>query len=218
MSVVNGKEVSRGVELGLAGCHVCEKVSPVAAVHCPRCGSHLHLRKPDSIARTMALLIAAAIMYVPANLLPVLTTRELGISTESTIVAGMIQFWNKGSYPIAIVIFTASIVIPLLKIVSLLWLCAAAKGLVPHSAKILGKVYWITELLGRWSMVDIFVVAILVAMVQLGNYMIITPGPGALAFAGVVLLTMFAAMSFDPKLLWDQLEREEDVSSAQTLS
>jgi paraquat-inducible protein A len=218
MSVVNGKEVPRGVELGLAGCHVCEKVSPVGGVHCLRCGSHLHLRKPDSLARTMALLIAAAIMYVPANLLPVLTTRELGISTESTIVAGMIQFWNKGSYPIAIVIFTASIVIPLLKIVSLLWLCAAAKGLVPHSAKILGKVYWITELLGRWSMVDIFVVAILVAMVQLGNYMIITPGPGALAFAGVVLLTMFAAMSFDPKLLWDQLEREEDTLSAQPLS
>ncbi len=91
---------------------------------------------------------------------------------------------------------------------ALIWLCAAAKGIVPHSAKILGKVYWITELLGRWSMVDIFVVAILVTMVQLGNYMVVTPGPGALAFAGVVILTMFAAMSFDPKLLWDQLERE----------
>jgi len=218
MSVVNGKEVPRGVELGMVGCHVCEKVSPVGEKRCPRCGSRLHIRKPDSIARTLALLLAAAIMYVPANLLPVLTTRELGISTESTIIAGMIQFWNKGSYPIAIVIFTASIVIPLLKILALLWLCSAAKGLVPHSARILGKVYWITELLGRWSMVDIFVVAILVAMVQLGNYMIITPGPGALAFAGVVMLTMFAAMSFDPKLLWDQLEREEDVSSAQPLS
>ena len=112
------------------------------------------------------------------------------------------------SYPIAIVIFSASILIPLLKIFALIWLCAAAKGIVPHSAKILGKVYWITELLGRWSMVDIFVVAILVTMVQLGNYMVVTPGPGALAFAGVVILTMFAAMSFDPKLLWDQLERE----------
>ncbi len=218
MSKVNGKEVPRGLELGLAGCRVCEKVSPIGEVRCPRCGSHLHMRKPDSIARTMALLIAAAILYVPANLLPILTTRELGISTESTIVAGMVQFWSTGAYPIAIVIFTASIMIPLLKIVSLLWLCAAAKGLVPHSARILGKVYWVTELLGRWSMVDIFVVAILVAMVQLGNYMIITPGPGALAFAGVVMLTMFAAMSFDPKLLWDQLEREEDILAAQPLS
>ena len=211
---MNGKEVARGLELGLAGCHVCEKVSPAASVSCPRCGSHLHLRKPDSITRTMALVVAAAMMYVPANLLPILTTRELGISTESTIIAGLVQFWNSGSYPIAIVIFTASILIPLLKIVALLWLCAAAKGLVPHSAKMLGKVYWITELLGRWSMVDIFVVAILVTMVQLGNYMSITPGPGALAFAGVVMLTMFAAMSFDPKLLWDQLEREEAAKTA----
>ena len=218
MSKVNGKEVPRGLETGLVGCHVCEKVSPVSVGRCPRCGSRLHMRKPDSISRTMALVIAAAVMYVPANLLPILTTRELGISTESTIIAGMVQFWNTGAYPIAIVIFTASIMIPLLKIVALLWLCAAAKGLVPHSARILGKVYWITELLGRWSMVDIFVVAILVAMVQLGNYMIITPGPGALAFAGVVLLTMFAAMSFDPKLLWDQLEREEDALSTQPLS
>lgn len=215
---MNGKEVPRGLEMGLAGCHVCEKVSSVAEVHCPRCGTHLHMRKPDSIARTMALLIAAAVMYVPANLLPILSTRELGITTDSTIVAGMVQFWSTGSYPIAIVIFTASILIPLLKIVALLWLCAAAKGIVPHSAKVLGKVYWVTELLGRWSMVDIFVVAILVAMVQLGNYMIITPGTGALAFAGVVMLTMFAAMSFDPKLLWDQLEREEDMSTAQPLA
>lgn len=215
MSRVSGKAVPRGVEQGMVACHVCDKVSPVAEVKCPRCGTRLHMRKPDSIARTLALLMAAVVMYVPANLLPILTTRELGISKESTIVAGLVEFWNKGSYPIAIVIFTASILIPMLKIVSLLWLCAAAKGLVPHSAKMLGKVYWITELLGRWSMVDIFVVAILVTMVQLGNYMMITPGPGALAFAGVVILTMFAAMSFDPKLLWDQLEREENVSSAQ---
>lgn len=216
--MVDGKEVRRGLEMGLAGCHVCEKVSPISAVNCPRCGSHLHLRKPDSISRTLALVISAAVMYVPANLLPILTTRELGVATESTIIGGMVQFWNMGSYPIAIVIFTASILIPLLKIAALVWLCAAAKGLVPHSAKILGKVYWITELLGRWSMVDIFVVAILVTMVQLGNYMSITPGPGALAFAAVVMLTMFAAMGFDPKLLWDQLEREEAAAATQPIS
>ena len=139
-----------------------------------------------------------------------MSIRELGVTTESTIVEGLVQFWQARSYPIAIVIFSASILIPLLKIFALLWLCAAAKGIVPHSAKVLGRVYWITELLGRWSMVDIFVVAILVTMVQLGNYMVITPGPGALAFAGVVILTMFAAASFDPKLLWDQLEREAE--------
>lgn len=200
---------ARGAAKGLAGCHVCEKVSPVALGRCPRCGSHLHLRKPDSLNRTIALVVAAAVMYIPANMLPIMSVRELGVLTESTIIKGLVQFWNAGSYPIAIVIFTASLMIPILKILSLLWLCAAAKGIVPHSSKVLGRVYWITELLGRWSMVDIFVVAILVTMVQLGNYMRVTPGPGALAFAAVVILTMFAAMSFDPKLLWDQLEREQ---------
>jgi len=198
----------RGASQGLASCHICEKVSRISVGVCRRCGSRLHLRKPDSINRTMALMIAAAVLYVPANLLPILTIRELGIARDKTIVSGLVEFWEMGSYPIAIVIFTASILIPLLKIFALLWLCGAAKGLVPYSAKLLGKVYWVTELLGRWSMVDIFVVAILVAMVQLGNYMTVTPGPGAIAFAGVVILTMFAAMSFDPRLLWDQLEQK----------
>ena len=154
-------------------------------------------------------MIAAAILYIPANLLPILTIRELGVARDKTIISGLVEFWKMGSYPIAIVIFTASILIPLLKIVSLLWLCGAAKGYIPYSAKVMGRLYWITELLGRWSMVDIFVVAILVALVQLGNYMTVTPGPGSLAFAGVVILTMFAAMSFDPRLLWDQLEQKD---------
>lgn len=212
----NPESVPRAGNQGLAGCHICEKVAPVSVVYCPRCGSHLHLRKPDSIARTLALVCAAAIMYVPANMLPIMSIRELGVTTESTIVEGLVEFWQARSYPIAIVIFTASILIPLLKICALLWLCAASRGLVPHSAKVLGRVYWITELLGRWSMVDIFVVAILVTMVQLGNYMVVTPGPGALAFAGVVILTMFAATSFDPKLLWDQLEREAADADTET--
>lgn len=217
MSAASAQPV-RGAAKGLASCHVCEKVSPVSLGRCPRCGSAIHLRKPNSLNRTIALVIAAAVMYIPANLLPIMGFRELGVLTESTILKGLIQFWNAGSYPIAIVIFTASILIPILKIFSLLWLCAAAKGIVPHSSKVLGRVYWVTELLGRWSMVDIFVVAILVTMVQLGNYMRVTPGPGALAFAGVVILTMFAAMSFDPKLLWDQLEREQAEKANQPLS
>jgi paraquat-inducible protein A len=111
------------------------------------------------------------------------------------------------------VILTASILIPLLKIISLTWLCLAASGRLHPSPSMLGKIYWFTELMGRWSMVDIFVVGILVALVQLGNYMSVTPGPGALAFAGVVVLTMFAAMSFDPRLLWDRFEMLEMDSS-----
>ena len=131
---------------------------------------------------------------------------ELGDATDNTIIGGIIYFWKGGAYPIALVILTASIIIPLLKIVALSWLCLAASGKVAPVAGDSGRIYWLTELFGRWSMVDIFVVGILVALVQLGNYMTVTPGPGALAFAGVVVLTMFAAMSFDPRLLWDRLE------------
>lgn len=196
----------RAANLGLAGCHTCGKVAPVTVGHCPRCGSHLHLRKPNSIQRTVALMAAATALYIPANLLPIMTVVELGDVTENTIISGMATFWRQGAYPIALVIFTASIVIPLLKIVALTWLCLAASGKLHPSPEMLGKIYWFTELLGRWSMVDIFVVGILVALVQLGNYMTITPGLGALAFAGVVVLTMLAAMSFEPRLLWDRLE------------
>ena len=191
----------------LAGCHTCGKVSLVTLGNCPRCGTTLHLRNPNSIQRTIALMVAAAALYIPANLLPIMTVVELGDVTENTILSGMATFWRQRSYPIAIVIFTASILIPLLKIIALTWLCLAATGKLRHSPGMLGKIYWFTELLGRWSMVDIFVVGILVALVQLGNYMTITPGPGAVAFAGVVILTMFAAMSFEPRLLWDQLEQ-----------
>lgn len=200
------EDLARAASHGLAGCHTCGKVSPVSLCLCPRCGSHLHLRKPDSIQRTVAFMLAAAALYIPANTLPIMTVVELGVVTENTIVSGMITFWKTGAYPIAIVIFTASILIPLLKIIALSWLCLAASGKVHPSPAMLGKIYWFTELLGRWSMVDIFVVGILVALVQLGNYMTITAGPGALAFAGVVVLTMFAAMSFDPRLLWDRLD------------
>jgi paraquat-inducible protein A len=203
----------RAAARGLAGCHTCGKVSPVSLGRCPRCGSHLHLRKPDSIRRTMAFMLAAAALYVPANVLPMMTMVELGVTTSNTIVGGIIYFWKGGAYPIALVILTASILIPLLKIISISWLCLAASGKLHPSPAMLGKMYWFTELMGRWSMVDIFVVGILVALVQLGNYMTVTPGPGSLAFGGVVVLTMFAAMSFDPRLLWDRLEMLELNSS-----
>ncbi len=196
----------KAADRGLAGCRTCGKVSPVTMGCCPRCGTHLHLRKPDSIRNTVALMIAATILYIPSHLLPIMTVVELGDVTHNTIISGMMTFWRTGAYPIAIVIFTASILIPLLKIIALSWLCAAATGKVHPSPKTLGRLYWFTELLGRWSMIDIFVVGILVSIVQLGNYMSITPGLGAIAFAGVVLLTMFAAMSFEPRLLWDRLD------------
>jgi paraquat-inducible protein A len=201
---------TRAVDLGLASCHTCGKVSPVQAGNCPRCHSSLHLRKPNSLNRTWSLLIASAALYVPAMALPIMNVQGLGSGAAgatgggSTIISGVIAFWRSGSYPVAIIIFTASVVIPILKVAALVWLCLAASGKAPSSPKNHSKLYQLTELLGRWSMVDVFVVAILVTLVQLGALMTIKPGPAALSFAAVVILTMLAAMSFDPRLLWDR--------------
>lgn len=197
----------KAAEVGLAACHTCGKVADASLTKCPRCRSPLHSRLRGSIQNTLALMSAASALYIPSHMLPVLSRTEFSNVTHSTIMQGMVEFWQRKDYPIAIVIFCASILIPLLKIAALSWLCAAATGKVSSSVKVLGKLYFVTELLGRWSMVDIFVVGILVSVVQLGNYMSILPGPGALAFAAVVILTMLAAMSFDPRLLWDQLDR-----------
>ena len=200
----------KAADRGLAACYSCGKVSPVKLEDCPRCGSRLHLRKPASIEGTVALMLAAAALYIPSHILPVLRTTELGVVIDNTIVGGMLTFWQSGAYPIALVIFAASILIPLLKIAALSWLCLAATGKMHPSPEKLGRVYWITELLGRWSMIDIFVVGILVSVLQLGNYVTVKPGPGALAFAGVVVLTMLAAMRFEPRLLWDRLDEDTE--------
>ena len=179
---------------GLARCEVCAMVSPVEAGHCPRCGSRLHLRLRESLQRTWALTIAAFLLYFPANLLPILRIDSVTGDSASTIIGGVIQFWQQADYPIAIIIFTASVMIPVLKIISIVTLCLAARsGRHPGH---MTRLYRVTEFIGRWSMVDVFVVAILVAVVQLGSTISIHPGAAALSFAGVVVLTMLAAMSF----------------------
>jgi len=192
---------------GLASCHLCGKVSPVTEEFCPRCSSKLHLRKPNSLQRTWAFLLAAVMFYFPANLLPIMTVDGLGGPKSDTILSGVGTFWEMKAYPVAIVIFTASVLIPILKVIALVTLCLAARGRTSASPQKLARLYRLTELLGRWSMVDVFVVAILVCLVQLGALMSVTPGPAAVSFAAVVILTMFSAMSFDPRLLWDRLER-----------
>lgn len=193
----------RAADQGLAACHICGKLSPVIEEHCPRCHSHLHLRKPNSLTRTVAFLCSAIALYIPANLLPIMVIDGVGGSQSSTILSGVILFWNTGSYPVAIIIFTASVVIPILKVSAIIWLCLAASGKMRSSPRQHTKLYHLTEVLGRWSMVDVFVVAILITLVRLGALMVIKPGPAAISFAGVVILTMFSAMSFDPRLLWD---------------
>lgn len=193
---------------GLASCHLCGKVSPVAAEHCPRCYSKLHLRKPHSLERTWSFLIAAMAFYFPANLLPIMTVEGFGGTSSDTIMSGVINFWKSGDFLVAGIIFSASIMIPILKMISLVWLCLAAKGFASASPKNLARLYHLTELVGRWSMVDVFVVAVLVCLVQLGVISTVTPGPAIVSFAMVVVLTMFSAMSFDPRLLWDRHEKD----------
>jgi paraquat-inducible protein A len=196
---------------GLAVCHSCGKVEPAEAGHCPRCHAPLHLRKPESLERTWALTGAATLLYLPANLLPVLRVESFDGTQQSTIIGGVIQFWQDKDYPVALIIFTASVMIPVLKLLSLAWLTiAAVRG---HKPRRNTQLYRITEFIGRWSMVDVFVVAILVGVVQLGSVMSIEPGAGALAFAGVVILTMFAALSFDPRLIWDSAAAREPSSA-----
>ncbi len=202
---MNGFHPETAAAHGLATCHTCTKVSEARQHRCPRCGAALHLRTADSLQRTMALVIAASILYVPANLLPIMTTEQLGKVTDSTILGGVVLLWNLGSYPVAAVIFVASVVVPLGKLIGLTYLCwtvARGQQTRPRERTVM---YRVTEFVGRWSMVDIFVVAILVALIQLGGLMSIRPGSAGLAFCGVVIVTMIAAESFDPRLMWDRL-------------
>ena len=197
-------EIRSAAAQGLASCHLCGKVSPVALGTCPRCHGALHLRKPRSLERTWCFLLASIALYFPANLLPIMTVGGIGGPESDTIMSGVISFWRKGDMLVAAIIFAASILIPILKMLALIWLCLAAAGKTHASPKNLARLYHLTELVGRWSMVDVFVVAILVALVQVGALSTVLPGPAILSFAAVVVLTMFAAMSFDPRLLWDR--------------
>ena len=190
---------------GLASCHVCYKLAPATSHDCPRCGATLHVRKPDSVQRTAALVATAIVLYIPANVLPIMTTTQLGKATESTILGGVILLIDMGSYPVAAVIFIASVMVPIAKLLALTWLCISVSR--QHDSGGHGQrttLYRITEFVGRWSMTDVFVVMILVALIHLGGVLVITPGAAAIAFAGVVAVTMVAAESFDPRLIWDQ--------------
>lgn len=173
-------------------------------LRCPRCGAQVHARKCDSLARTWAYLIAAAILYVPANLLPVMHTSSLFGTSHDTIISGVAYFWTSGSPGLAALIFTVSVVIPLAKMGSLAHLAICARRPVGTDAHHLGRLYKIIELVGRWSMLDVFVVALMVGMVRFKSLATIEAGWGAAAFGAVVVLSMLAANSFDPRLLWDR--------------
>lgn len=181
-------------------------LSPVNERRCPRCGRTLHLRRRESLQRTWALTLTALILYFPANMLPILRVDSFAGTQQNTIIGGVVQFWRDADYPVAIIIFVASVVIPVLKLIAIVTLCLATRsGRWPVA---MTRLYRMTEFIGRWSMVDVFVVAILVGVVQLGSVISIHPGAAAVSFAAVVVLTMVAATSFDPRLIWDAAERQ----------
>ena len=190
-------------QLALSSCHICSQLSPATSPECPRCLSPLHLRKVNSIQRSWALLITAAMLYIPAMVYPVTTVYALGQVQASTLMGSVVHFFESGAWPIAIIIFVASVAVPILKIVGLgyLLICVQQKNISNRVQ--LTKLYRMVEFVGRWSMIDVFVVAILVALVQIGIFINIIPGLGIMAFTGVVVVTMFAAMQFDPRLIWD---------------
>jgi paraquat-inducible protein A len=168
----------------------------------------IHVRNVNSVQRAWAYLITAMVLYIPANTLPIMTTTLLGKTSSNTILSGVVELWEYGSYPIAMVIFIASVLIPLAKLFVLALLCIMVQRQSPKLLRERTLLYRITEFIGRGSMIDIFVVAILVSLVHLGNLMTIYPGPAALSFAIMVVATMLAANSFDPRLIWDMYDDE----------
>ncbi|GMM68095.1 membrane integrity-associated transporter subunit PqiA [Alteromonas sp. MTD1] len=162
-----------------------------------------------SIQRTWALLLTACILYIPANVLPIMHTELFGQQTPNTIIGGVISLWQTGSYPVAIVILVASVVVPVAKIVILCWLNYSVQQQKTNSKQLRIKYYRITEAIGRWSMIDVFVVAVLVALIQMGSTLSIHPGQAAIAFCAVVFVTMIAAMTFDSRLIWQQWKQEK---------
>lgn len=199
-----------GLHQGLRSCRCCTAILPADQLVCPRCSTRGHVRRRHSLQWTMALLITSFLLYIPANLMPIMITEALGSKITSTIMAGVILLWSEGSYPVALVIFIASIMVPSLKMMAIGWLCwdANSKGEAHHDSERMHKIYEVVEFVGRWSMIDVFVIAVLSALVRMGQLMNIYPATGALLFAIVVILTMFAAMTFDPRLTWDRVREK----------
>ena len=198
-----------------AQCHTCELVvsvplGPIHGLGCPRCRTAIHRRKPNSLARTWSLLIAAVICYVPANIYPVMEVTTLGRPQADTILSGVVYLFAHGMWPLSLIVFVASVIVPVLKIIALGSLALSVQRgsqWRPHDR---ARLYRVVEAVGRWSMVDVYVVTILVALVNLGSLASVEAKLGALFFGAVVVLTMFAAESFDPRLIWDHMMTDAD--------
>lgn len=212
--------------MGLVLCHSCGLLNPAVSHHavadeqetprCRRCRAPLHTRKTRSLDRTFALVLAAIILYIPANLLPMTITNSLLGSQQDTIMSGVIYFWHGGDYLVSSVIFIASVFIPMLKLLILLFLLVAVHQQASrkwHFQPVqCALLYRVVEFVGRWSMIDVFVVTLLTALVQMQSIATILAGPGAVAFGAVVVLTMLASLSFDPRIIWDNYDANQDAN------
>ena len=199
--------------LGLCGCECCGLVLLARPTErealCPRCKHHLHEFKPYSLQRTAAFLLTAVVLYVPANLLPVMSTNSLLGSETHTLVGGIIELWSTGSWELAAIVFIASIAVPLLKIAALVLLTWTAYQGSHWRQRERAGLYRLVETVGHWSMLDVFVVVLLVAMVRFGVIASVEPEVGLLAFGAVVVATMLASSSFDPRLIWPEVKPHE---------
>lgn len=207
---------------GIIACDDCGFVqritTPSARLVCFRCAATMHARKTNSISRAWALVIAAYVLIIPANLMPVMATGSLFGTEEDTIFSGVVYLWTSDSEVLAIILFCASIIIPFAKLFSLTFLLISVQMRSTWNPRLRAKLYRMVEAIGRWSMIDVYVATMLTALVQFGSLMSIKAGPGAIAFASVVVLTIFAAKSFDPRLIWDAADRtRNDDHSAEEL-
>jgi paraquat-inducible protein A len=186
-------------------CTVCDLIVPASYAHhdCPRCDGRLHPRKPDAVRRTAALLIAGYLLYIPANLLPVTRLDGAGGAEDHTIMSGVFELIHKNLWPLALIVFVASVVLPLMKLLSLTWMLIAVRGRSSRLLRTRTRLYRTIEAVGRWSNIDVFMGSVLVALLQFGALTTVRAEPGLVAFAAVVVITMIATETFDPKLMWD---------------
>lgn len=206
--MVNSIKPKTAANSGLVNCLVCHQLAPIAATHCQRCNTALSSRVKNSVQISLSLLVTAILLYIPANIYPIMSTELLGKTTQSTIIGGVVLFLEHGSYFVAAVILIASVIVPIAKMLALAWLCYCATRADDIKQYELTKLYRVTEFIGKWSMVDVFVVAILVALIQLGEIISIQVGFAATAFAVVVIMTMVSAHQFDTRILWDRVDQE----------
>lgn len=214
------KTWTTAAEQGFILCHICHKLSSIhlAGEPCPRCGEILHSRKADSIARTWALIFTSVIFLFPANILPIMQVNFLGIPDRSTIMDGIIYFFQHNSYFIGLIIFLASILVPLFKVVGLIILLISTRPCSPLILKQKTRMFRVIAFIGRWSMLDVFVIALLTVLVNFGFFTSVHTAPAATYFCIVVASTMFAAITFDPRIMWDRCSSENNQTPLKTLS